>query len=610
MCGISGIYGSSAIKSEAVAQSIRAMSHRGPDDTGFYESEYCVLGMCRLSIIDIEHGKQPSTTAASEITSVFNGELYNFRELKKLVLGQGFRIEANGDSALIPYLYLIFGPDFVKHLEGMFAIALFDSRSKDLYLVRDRLGEKPLWYYQDKGTLYFASEIKGLLSLGIPKIFDTSNLSEYLQFGYINAPRSPFIGVRQLEPATILRFNRNEMQKNAYWSINDAKSIDISFAEAKNEVTRLLRHSVKTRMISERPVGAFLSGGIDSTVISALMTEFAEKSVHTFSIGFNDRRSDESGFARKVANYLGTTHHELILDPNPSLIINEIAQTLDQPFADSSIIPTFVLSRFARKEVVVALSGDGGDEVFGGYERYRATRALKKLNHLLIFNPTSGFPSKKISNQKVQKLFRHSRPSSFANRYRNFQSLLLEDDLERLLNSEIILQNIYDPFSELWQSIPIQEEIRKMQEVDLKSYLPGDILFKVDIASMANSLEVRSPFLDHQVVEFGLKLPAKLKFARMKNKFLLRELARDLVPYSLIDRPKKGFGIPRARWLREDLDDLVRDTLLTSTFQDRGWFNYEELVNVIDQHKRGFNLDSIIWPIFMLELWARNWLDS
>ena len=609
MCGISGIFSDRPVVLDLVEKSIEKISHRGPDESGFFQHQNCILGMCRLSIIDVSSGQQPSYNRERDLVSVFNGEIYNFRELRQNLISRGHPINGLGDSALIPFLYEEYGEVFPSKLQGMFAIALFDSKRKRLFLVRDRLGKKPIWYSQQGSTFYFSSEVKGLLSLGVNRKLDESAIPEFLSYGYINAPRSAILGVKQLPPATLLVIENGQSRLAQYWNPSDVPEASIPFEDAKHEATRLLRNAVKTRLVSERPVGAFLSGGIDSTIVTALMQEESESSVHTFSIGFSDTKFDESRFAKEVSKAIGTIHHERVVEADPHLIVETIAKVLDQPFADSSIIPTFLLSKFAREEVVVALSGDGGDEGFAGYERYRAGRLLDSINPLLVINPLRFFPANRFTNPRVRKLIKHSRYQSLSTRYTGFQSLFQLSDLYKILNPELLNRYNSSDFLNLWNSIPTLDRVRKMQEMDLKTYLQGDLMYKVDMASMANSLEVRSPFLDYRVVEFGLSIPAKYKIGGRENKHILREIARSFVPRNLIDRPKMGFGIPRARWLRQDLKDMVQEVLLDDRSRSRGWYRFTGVEEILENHQKGFELDSLIWPMFMLELWAKTWID-
>lgn len=610
MCGISGVFSKNNLDSDFVVESIESISHRGPDERGFFKNNYCSLGMCRLSIIDVKNGKQPNFNLKREIVSVFNGEIYNYRELRQMLSSRGYNASALGDSALIPYLYEEFGLDFVESIQGMYAIAILDIRFNELILIRDRLGKKPLWYSHEGNRISFSSELKGLLALGVKRVVDLDNIPEFLRFGYINAPRSPYQNIKQLEPGSFLRFSVDGIDVKKYWETNSVKPIEISFEEAEEEVMRLLSHAVRIRMISERPTGTFLSGGIDSTIVSALMAKESDESIHTFSIGFKDSKFDESIYAREVARAIGTNHHEKIVEPDPIFIVEKLINTLDTPFADSSIIPTFLLAQFAREEVVVSLSGDGGDEAFGGYRRYIASHYLNKLNPVLYLNPIPRIMFAPVKNEGLRKLLRHSKPKNPFTRYRDMQSLFQDRDFMSLLNLEIFTNSGDADFFDLWSSRTTDDSIRKMQEVDIHSYLPGDLLYKVDIASMANGLEVRSPFLDYRLIEFGLSLPQKFKFAKGQNKYLLREIAQKLVPQNLINRPKMGFGIPRSKWLRNELHVVVSDVLLSNTFRERGWFNYSEVRRVIVEHNKGKNFDNVIWPILMLELWARRWLDS
>lgn len=609
MCGISGIFGQDGTKELKVRHSINAIKHRGPDESGFFEDTFCSLGMCRLAIVDVKLGQQPSYNSDKSVVSVFNGEIYNFRDLQKMLRQRGHNVETEGDSALIPFLYQEFGLSFPKLLQGMFAIAIYDVGQKKLVLVRDRLGKKPLWYSVEKGSFKFSSEVKGLVELGIEKKLKTEAIQEFLQFGYINAPHSAFENVLQMKPATVLVYSNRETSSVNFWNLEDVKPISIGYLDAKREAERLLTDAVTSRLVAERPIGAFLSGGIDSTIVAALMQKHMEKPIHTFSIGFSEERFDESRFASGVAKSIGSIHHEKTIHPNPQIIVEMLSKNIDQPFADSSIIPTFLLSEFARQQVVVALSGDGGDEAFGGYTRYRVARLLNRINPILRLNPFNYLPTDKISNSRVRKLLKHSGHMTLAARYRGFQSFFQISDLQEIVNPDMLKNLENDDFNELWRRINVEDSLTKLQLIDIDSYLPGDLLYKVDLASMASGLEVRSPFLDYRVVEFGLSLPANLKFKGNENKHLLREIARSQVPASLIDRPKMGFGIPLNQWIRFELNQIIKETLLDRTSMIRGWYKDGKIEETISLHQQGVDRSSLIWPMFMLELWAKNWLD-
>jgi asparagine synthase (glutamine-hydrolysing) len=564
--------------------------------------------MCRLAIIDIKGGKQPSRDYSGRIISVFNGEIYNFKDLRNLLIKKGYSLSGVGDSECIPFLYKEFGDDFPKHLNGMFAIALWDVEKKRGLLVRDRFGKKPLWYKSDGYRTSFASELKGLRELNDRLDFDPARLPEYLQFGYINAPRSIYKDVQQLIPGTTIAFDECGVKESRYWEFPRGLRSDLTYEEAKSEAKSLITDAVKLRLISEKPIGAFLSGGIDSSLVTALMSRELGAETHSYSIGFDNPKFDESGFARNVADHLGVKHHEKIVLPDPNLILNEIARVLDQPFADSSIIPTYLLAKFARNEVVVALGGDGGDEVFGGYTRYRVARLLNRLNFLLLLSPTPLLQKLAIKDRRVEKLLRHSKFQSLRSRYFGFQSLIKSTEVNKFVKTEIdeVIFNL--EIIKLWNLTESQTQLQKLQKFDLQTYLPGDLMYKADIATMANSLELRSPLLDYRVVEFGITLPDQFKVKSGVSKRILREILYEFVPRNLVDRPKMGFGIPQGDWLREELFDLVKMKLCTEESFICHWINMEELRNTVSMHKRGANHDRIIWPLLTLELWAENWL--
>ena len=612
MCGISGVLNSRSIGVGAgtnLRSSIKAIEHRGPDESGFYDGEDAFLGMCRLSIIDVAGGHQPNFNEDKSIVSVFNGEIYNFKELHELLEAKGHRLKSYGDSECIPYLYQEFGADFPKLLQGMFAIAIWDQNLKRGVLVRDRFGKKPLWYSHKDDALKFSSELKGLFPLGVKREADISVLGEYLQYGYVNAPRSAYLGVSQVNPGSLLIFENSSIEEHFYWDINKVKPIECTYPEAKELVHEQLRLAVRDRLVSERPIGSYLSGGIDSSLVTALMTQEAEGRVHTFTIGLEDDRFDESRYAQPVARHLGTFHHEKIIAPDPKLILETLGRSLDQPFADSSIIPTYLLSKFARESVVVALGGDGGDEAFGGYTRYAAGNYLDRVNPLLALNPSGFFSKYFSSNPRVEKLLRHSRYQTFQKRYSGFQSLVQETELNNILASPRSANSI-DPHLELWRDLKDPDRIKMMQKMDLRTYLPGDLMYKADMASMANSLELRSPLLDYRVVELGLSLPSQYKVRGLTTKVILKDILYEYVPREIVDRPKMGFGIPRAKWIRNELKPIVESLLFDQTAQNRGWLNTKNLRSVVDTHYKGRDLDRIIWPALMLELWARNWIDA
>ena len=614
MCGITGGIGPSAPQQLLLNAQLKSIEHRGPDDSGTYLNNGIGLGMCRLAIVEIAAGKQPASDAAEQIHIVWNGEIYNYRELRAELEGRGVHCRDTSESEVVINLYLEFGLDFIKKLNGMFAIALHDARDNSLHLIRDRMGKKPLWVSQlNDGTLFFASEVRALMLARPDRTLRTDMIAEVMQYGYINSPNSAFNEIHQLPPACVTTWRDGKTTTATYWTADFETKVTLSYEEALETTKELIEAAVSRRLISERPLGSFLSGGYDSTVVTAYMARLMKEKVQTYSIGFHSEAFNEAHHAKQVANYLDTKHHEEILSPDPALVIEKISRVLDQPFADSSIVPTYLLAKFARENLIVALGGDGGDEVFGGYDRYLAAPVMQKLN------PFLGLARKGL-NSAGKKSFGNSRrinrvesqlfsKSSLADRYSSILSLAQPHDLTTLLTLDFQTNTSSSVFTNQFVAGNISSFDRMIRS-DLAAYLSGDLLVKVDIATMANSLELRSPMLDVNVVEWGLSLPRKYKIKGLETKHILKDVARSLVPANLIDRPKMGFGIPRAQWLRTDMKEMLIDTLTDSTASQRGWFNQSQVKTVIATHTSGQDLDNLLWPMLMLELWARTWLDQ
>jgi asparagine synthase (glutamine-hydrolysing) len=613
MCGITGGIGPSAPQQLLLDAQLKSIEHRGPDDSGTYLSNGVGLGMCRLAIVEIAAGKQPATDAEELIHIVWNGEIYNYRELRAELEGRGVHCRDSSESEVVINLFLEFGLDFINKLNGMFAIAIHDSRDNSLHLIRDRMGKKPLWVSQlSDGTLFFASEVRALMLARPDRTIRTEMIAEVMQYGYVNSPNSAFNEIHQVPPASVTSWRDSKATTSTYWSADFDTKIDISYEEALEVTKELIEAAVSRRLISERPLGSFLSGGYDSTVVTAYMAKLMKEKVQTYSIGFNSEAFNEAHHAKQVANYLGTNHHEEILSPDSALVIEKISQVLDQPFADSSIVPTYLLSKFARENLIVALGGDGGDEVFGGYDRYLATPIMQKLNPFLeLARIGLNFAGKQAygNSRKINRVGSQLSPkTSLAARYSSILSLTQPQELITLLNSNIYSKKAENAFINQFDADNLSSFDRMIRS-DFSAYLPGDLLVKVDIASMANSLELRSPLLDASVVEWGVSLPYKFKIKGFETKHILKDVARSLVPAALIDRPKMGFGIPRAEWLRTGMKEMVVDTLTDSTATQRGWFEPSEVKKVIDFHMAGEDKDNLLWPMLMLELWARTWLD-
>jgi asparagine synthase (glutamine-hydrolysing) len=577
--------------------------------------EGVTLGIARLSIIDVAEGHQPVLSADRTVIAVCNGEIYNYRELAQDLIASGVILRSGSDAEVIPHLYRRYGLDFVRRLRGMFAIALWDEREKRLVLVRDRVGKKPLVYAKDSGGLIFASEARALLAAGWRSEVDLGALDHVLAFGHVPLSSGAFEGLRSLPPGHIGVWQDGRLDVQSYWSWEPTQD-KLPSSGLGDLVEAALDEAVRIRLISERPLGAFLSGGIDSTIVTALMARHHSGPVKTFSIGFGDPAFDESGFARGVAEFLGTDHTELIVEPDPAAMLPRLAEAYDQPFADSSAIPTLLLSELASREVVVALSGDGGDEGFGGYERYRAAPALQRVNPLLhvgafIRDPLAS-AADRAGQRNLGRLARELRPQpSLEARYRGIMELVpqgLRADLWTDEAKQTFSTKAADgAFESVWQGFDSLSPLDHMRATDVATYLPGDVLTKVDIASMSCSLEVRSPFLDQEVLALAARLPSDVLIRGGRTKWILRELAYRLVPRHLVDRPKRGFGIPQGAWLRGPLREMAGDLLLDHTARQRGWFNLGIVEALLREHESGVDRDRQIWPLLMIEVWARRW---
>lgn len=619
MCGIAGRTGVGVGFLEPLKAMTDSIIHRGPDEEGFYVAPGIELGSRRLAIIDVAEGQQPISIADGKIRVVFNGEIYNFQELRKRLIQGGHKLKTNSDTEVIAWLYLLEGIEFVHHLRGMFAIALWDARERKLVLVRDRLGKKPLLYRQrNDGGIDFASEARALLKVGAPREPDLVALDFVMTFGYAPPPMTGFSSIKAIPPGHLLTWMENKVVQEQYWKLDSSKKTIFQIPDAISQTKEILEESVKLRLISERPIGVLLSGGVDSTLVAAYAAKNLSSKLNTFSIGFEDPQFDESSYASQVAKRLGTEHHQLIVKPDPELLVRTMAKTLDRPFADSSILPTFMVSEFARSQVVVALGGDGGDEAFGGYSRYQLVDRMQSLNPFLrVARPLSPVLQRlalQTGDQRLVRLASGLRTyRSTRERYMAFVSLIHQQERQALWSTSALPNSTsLDPatwFKGIWEGAHAREKLDRPLTVDIETYLPEDLNFKTDIASMANSLELRSPFQDHKLIEFSGRISEEIRFNQGQSKYILRQIAKEFVPASVVDRKKMGFGIPRARWMRNELRPLVSEVLLGSSATERGWFKRNEVSREIDLHNRGLDRDRILWPLFAIELWAQNWLD-
>lgn len=623
MCGIAGIVSKdrgARIDGATIRAMCDAIVHRGPDDEGIYAQGPVGLGMRRLSIIDLAGGHQPIFNEDRSIAIVFNGEIYNFPELRPELERRGHRFTTNSDTEVIVHLYEDMGPACVTKLRGMFTFALYDRTRDKLLIGRDRLGKKPMHYALAGDRLLFGSEIKSILAVA-PELarIDHQALLQYMYFGYILDPLTAFLPIRKLPPGHLLEFERGELRIQQYWDLPQyATYSPSSEEECLVEMERRLAEAVRIRLISDVPLGALLSGGTDSSIVVALMARASSDPVKTFSIGFKQTDFNEAPYARLVAERFHTDHHELILEPDIVGTVEKLTRSLEEPFGDSSMLPTYFISCLARQHVTVALSGDGGDEVFAGYDRYRTalhdralpwvpewTRSLYR-NHIhqrlpysvpgrsLAYSISLPWDKRYAEDVSLQPIFRELR-------------LLSEDVLARAEQD--------DPLNALHHYLeraPAKDPLSRLLYLDSKTYLPGDILTKVDRMSMLTSLEVRVPILDHVFLEWATSLTPEWKMRGGKQKYMLKKLAQRVgVPREVLDRPKQGFALPLVHWIRHDLKDMILSVLLEPRTLQRGYFKPEAVRQLLDEHfRQRRNHSGRIWRLLAFELWHRNYLEA
>ena len=650
MCGITGACWTAdgePLRQPVLKRMADVLIHRGPDDDGFYISDDArdgaALAFRRLSIIDLSGGHQPLSNEDGTVWIVFNGEIYNYRELTPQLQAMGHQFQTASDTECIVHAYEQWGPDCVQHLRGMFAFAIWDSRKRRLFLARDRMGQKPLVYRLARGRLAFASELKSLLEIpDAPREVDPRAVADFVTLQYVPHPRTMLRGYYKLPPAHWAEFNATtgELIVQPYWRAPYARPDDIepipaaqaqlaevdqsSVAALSAQLRETLTEAVRLRMRSDVPLGAFLSGGVDSTIITGLMQQQSAQRVKTFSIGFSVKQFDERTYAREAAEKLGTEHHEFVVEPSAIEILPKLTWHYDEPFADSSAIPTMYLSQLTRQHVTVALSGDGGDELFAGYDRYRAVefagridRWPRLLRGMMASSVWQRFPAsvrqQALSRRVKRFLAMVGLPPE--RRYANWISIF--DDFRRpSLFSAGFQQTLqgYDGASFLMDEYARCLEpdfVQRTTCVDVESYLPCDILTKVDIASMAFSLEARSPFMDHRVVELAARIPRAWKMDRRRSKKILVDTFRDLLPESIQTRRKMGFGVPLDHWFRNELKEFVTDTLLDSRTLGRGYFDPAAIRRLLQEHARSeWDHSSRLWLLLVFELWHRQFLDT
>jgi asparagine synthase (glutamine-hydrolysing) len=617
MCGICGIFEprrDTAIEQAAVKKMADTIRHRGPDDDGYYCAPGVGLGFRRLSIIDLEGGHQPLSNEDGTIWIVFNGEVYNFEELNRRYLSSGHTFRTRSDTETIVHLYEELGEACFAELRGMFGLALWDGRKKKLLLARDPVGKKPLFYSWDGQRLLFGSEIKALLAVpGLSREMDLSAVSDYFTFQYVPAPKTIYRDVRKLRPGHYLVADRSGIRETAYWDIHFDQPRELSESEWCEQFLEEFRKAVKLRLVSDVPLGAFLSGGVDSSSVVAVMNSF-QPPVTTCSIGFTEKSYVEAGVAREFAGTLGAKHFEQIVEPHALNLISKLAWHYDEPFADSSAVPTYYVSQVARQHVTVALSGDGGDENFAGYRRYKFDQWENRLRSYVpepvrrtVFGPLGAFYPKLGWAPRV---FRAK--STFQSLARNpiegyFHGISCCPPAmkNRLFTPELWKQLAgYDSLDVLryhYDRANTTDPLSRIQYVDIKTYLTDDILVKVDRASMANSLEVRCPLLDHKLMELIAQIPSSLKLRNGQGKYIFKKSLQKILPPEVLNRRKKGFAMPVAEWFRGELKEFAHDALFG---RPDGLLNSNFLTNCWKQHQRGQrDWSALLWCSLMFRTW-------
>jgi len=617
MCGIAGIVSLTdrPVALNEVRRMCAAMVHRGPDDEGVYMAPGVGLGMRRLSIIDLATGRQPVRNEDGTVWAVFNGEIYNFQELRRDLLSRGHAFYTGTDTEVIVHLYEERGARCVDALRGMFAFAVWDERAQSLLLARDRVGIKPLYYCETGGRLAFASELKALLELPeIDRTLDWTALGHV--FAFLTTPQAQSIvkGVRKLEPGMVLTASGGGVSLSRYWDLQwapDHGRGEESFAE---ELRGRLEESVRLHMVSDVPLGAFLSGGIDSSSVVATMARLSPRPVKTFSIGFVEEDYDELRWARVVARAFATEHHELVLEPDVLSVLDELAWHLDEPFGDPSAIPTYMVSKLAAEHVTVVLSGDGGDELFAGYDRYRVEERERRRDRLprALRRALGALALRAPEDTKGRNFLRHLALDGLE-RYLDAANFFRREEQRALFQPDVFdLVAAGDPWKDTAAHVGGSERhwLSALQHLDIKAYLPLDILAKVDRMSMAHSIESRVPLLDHTLLEFAATIPPELSLREGTGKYIFKRALRGVLPDEILDRPKRGFAIPLGRWFRGRLGEFVRDLLLSGSARQRGVFNPGYVEKLLRRNEAGRDLDFQLWTLISFELWARRFLDE
>ena len=628
MCGIVGVVRPEgrAADGDVLARMNEAIHHRGPDEEGTYLKGRAAMAMRRLAIIDLAGGQQPISNEDGTAWIVYNGEIYNFRELKDRLEELGHTFRTDCDTEAVVHAYEQWGADCPKYFRGMFAFAIWDERREELFLARDRVGKKPLLYAKVGGTFVFGSEFRALLAHPeVGREVDREALHHYLTFMCVPAPLTAYRDIRKLEPGHSLTLTRDgQIRTERYWQPDFNKKLKITEEEAGERALELLREAVRIRLMSEVPLGAFLSGGIDSSAVVALMSEVSSSPVKTFSIGFEEQDFSELHHARRVAEHVGADHHEFIVRPDALEVLPTLVEHYGEPYADSSAIPTYYVSRETRRHVTVALNGDGGDECFAGYERYAAMQLSERYRKLpevlreqVIHRAVRMLPSSELRPSFLRRVKRFLRAASLppVERYLHWVSII-NAAAKRELYTDEFRRETAGLEDRMWLAPWFARAngagvVDASLLTDTMTYLPNDLLVKVDIASMAVSLEARSPFLDHHVIEFAASLPEGLKLRGLTTKYLLKKTLRKLLPSENLTRPKMGFGVPVGHWFRGRMQPFMREHLLSDRAAGRGMLRPEAVRRMLDEHTAGVRDHTHpLWTLLMLELWFQRFIDK
>jgi asparagine synthase (glutamine-hydrolysing) len=622
MCGIAGIVevGGRAVDRDLLTAMTTVQAHRGPDGDGFVCRDGVGFGHRRLAIIDLVSGDQPMPNDDRSAWIVFNGEIYNYRELREELEARGTRFRTQSDTEVILRAYEAYGPECVTRLRGMFAFAILDERARQVFLARDRVGIKPLVYHWNGRRLLFASELKGILEASdVPRELDLEALGEYLGYHYVAAPRTIFRTVRKLPPASTLTLSLDGGAPRVarYWTLRFSPQARVSESEWIEGLRAHLAQAVRSHMISDVPIGAFLSGGLDSSTVVALMAQASSAPVRTFSIGFAESDFDELAYARQVAARYGTDHYELVVKPSALDVLPKLAWHFDEPFADSSAIPTYYVSKITREHVTVALSGDGGDENFAGYRRYaRAQELHDRLDRgvLRLARPLLRLAAGVLPVGAPGQAYAGLLGAGDFGRYHRLMTYERSETLRHLLSADLrgaIAAPGPARFSGLASELGAPDYVSALQLIDVNTYLPEDILTKVDRASMAVSLESRVPLLDHVLMEYAATIPSTLKLRDGQGKYILKRAMASSLPGDILTRRKMGFGVPLGDWFRGELREMVRDVLLSQAARERGLFRTAGIARLIEAHDTGRrDYSARLWALVCLELWMGQWLDG